>query len=189
MTTCEPENESQRKRNHKFRAYIISLTEKRDKWNTTFSFRVGCLKLIERNTSLPLTQVYTVSLNHLSTLFFLDFPSLKTHLLMSDGLCLLDESNQQKILTANLKGSCFTDKPPTVFKNATSLEKLETPCINMSLFCSFKKPYLSISDGLCLLEESNRQQQACVLTQYKMIIVMKRIVKTIPTVTPTNINI
>ena len=178
------------KRNHKFCAYIISVTEKRDQCNTTFSFKVGCLKLIERNTSLPLTQVYTVSLNHLSTLFFLDFPSLKTHLLMSDGLCLLDESNQQKILTANLKGSCFTDKPPTVFKNATSLEKLETPCINMSpFFVLLKKPYLSISDGLCLLEESNRQQQACVLTQYKMIIVMKRIVKTIPTVTPTNINI
>ena len=139
----------------------FSVTEKGPicQCNTTFSFGVGCLKLKGRNAWLWLPQHYA-------------YCSSKLELLsMSEGLCLLVESNQQK----------------KVFKNATSLE---TPCINMSpFFVLLKKPYLSISDGLCLLEESNRQQQACVLTQYKMIIVMKRIVKTIPTVTPTNINI
>lgn len=46
-----------------------------------------------------------------------------------------------------------------------------------------------MSEGLCFDEESMRQQQACVFTQYKMIIVMNKIVKIMPTVTPTNISI
>ena len=57
------------------------------------------------------------------------------------------------------------------------------------LWSRLAKTYLSISEGLCLLEESKRQQHAWALTQYKIIIVMKRIVKMIPTVTPTNISI
>ena len=136
---------------------------------------------------MPITQY---CLNHSEYPFFAWFSFLKKHTFqcLTVYVCLQNPIDTKK-LTVNLKSWCFTDKSNTI-SNSTSLDKLEILWINMSpFFVLLKKPYLSISDGLCLLEESNRQQQACVLTQYKMIIVMKRIVKTIPTVTPTNINI
>ena len=104
-----------------------------------FSFvPIGCLKLIERNTRLPLTQFYaycTISLNHSEYPFFPLQSFLKKHIFhcLKVYVCLKNPIDKKKII-ANLKGSCFTDKPPTVFKNATSLDKLETPCINMSPF-------------------------------------------------------